>query len=356
MIPTITSATAQSQFQVLLKKFSQDVLHDHQAGMSVTDGRVMVETLDAYNIAIPKMGTIEFRDISRGTVPPLSQYTSIPLKDRLLFVNWKAVQNIRRIDHDLESHIQFQSNYQISVKKAYHRKKDQTVFAAMLANAPEKNEDETNYGQVTTTSIALPTANVFRVDTTVSGFNLKNLLSFIRQKFEEANVGYQGEKIYCTATPIIKALLKRETEYISGDYRQNKPLGEMDSLMDETNFADITFVKTPRDLIPDVNNTLNSLKYETSSGSAVEVDYLGGKLTGVSAVSSTGTVTATKAQGFRPVIFWTKESTKRGEHSRGMRTILYLDPQRMNSPAIQHDFFTGAVRLYEDSVYVLLLK
>ena len=154
-------------------------------------------------------------------------------------------------------------------------------------------------------------------------------------------------------TPDIETLLEKEDTYISGDYRQNKPLGDTNTVQGETKYSNISFVECSEDLLPDLTTTrYNSLKFANSD----TTDSSGATVNGVRAVNSSGSATAARAANFRPIIFWTEKACCRGDHSKGVQTIMYLDPQRMNQPAIQVNFFTGAVRLYEDDVYLLLLK
>ena len=117
-MPTHSSSTNQSQQQVLLKKFQYEVLHNYQASGSVTQGRCKEKLLDAFSDAIPKMGTVEFKDVPRGAVTPVSEYTPVSLEDRLVFVGWKSLQNIRRLDHDIEAHITFTPAFKEEVSMA----------------------------------------------------------------------------------------------------------------------------------------------------------------------------------------------------------------------------------------------
>ena len=167
------------------------------------------------------------------------------------------------------------------------------------------------------------------------------------EKLQDNHVGYNGEKIYITATAKIERILKSEQTFIDRDYTDRTPLAQMRAVPGEVDFRDFAHVKTDRGLIADAPSGVNSKKFASA-------DLTG--LAGVAIVDSSGNRTATKAQGYKPILIWTSKSILKAYHSMGMRTIAYLDPQRKNSPALQFDFFVGATRLYEESVFLLLIK
>ena len=333
------STHTQSLLEVKLRKFGREVLHAYQAGMSVTSGRVSSESLDAYFKAFPIMDTVEFRDISRATAAshsaPASEYQNVTIKDRILLVGWKSLQNIRRLDENIEAHISFGSEYQMSVMKAAARKKDQTVFAGMVGSATQINDAANS--AMTTTSIPLPVGNNntnhYAFDSAATGADIYDALLQIKRDKNKESVGYD-ETIYVTLTPELEYLLRLNEKFINSDYNDRKIVAT--GVPGEYTWNDFTFVKTDPALLP--SRTTDSLKFSLTKGF--------GK------VNSSGAAVASATE----VIMWTRRAVKMGTHSYGFKSIVYREPSYMNSPAIQHDFFIGSTRLLDKGVIILRIK
>ena len=335
----------QQLLEVKLRKFGREVLHAYQAGMGITAGRVSSESLDAYFKAFPIMDTVEFRDVPRATssaaAPPESIYTPITIKDRILLVGWKALQNIYREDQNIEAHINFSGAYAESVRMAMARKKDQTVFAGLVAPATQINDSVTGgvEGAMTTTSVGLGNSRYIGFDSTDAGFDIYKAFLRIKEYFNTKSIGY-NEEIYVTMTPRLENILRNHESFINRDLVDKRVIEN--GLSEETRWNDFTLVKTDPALLP--NPT-------AAAANNVKMSYDKGYGT----FSNTG-APSTAANGFSDVLVWTKRAVKAGTHSRGFRSIFYRETTRMNAPAIQHDFFCGSTRLLDDGVLYLRVK
>lgn len=245
----------ETQNQVHIKQFADDIIHAVQQKNSKLDGTVQRKIgISAEEFYFNKLGTFELQEKTQRYSPtPLAD--PIHSKRKIISTRFHQGVAIDSFDQD-RSIVSLQPNYLEGLRYGASRKKDDIIIGALGGSAYE--------GKDGTTAVALPSAQ--KIVSSSAALTLTKLLA-AKEILDAADVD-PDLKRYCVVTAEQITNLLNLTEVKNGDYNTIKALvqGQVDT------FLGFKFIQTQKLLTNASSERLCYVYTEKALGIATNKD------------------------------------------------------------------------------------